>query len=510
MSELTGNKLIAKNTLLLYIRMAIALVVSLYTSRVVLNVLGVEDFGIYGIAGGFIYSLGFINSSLSSATSRYITYEMGKMGERRLNTIFNNALIVHFGITLLLLILAETIGLWFLINKLNIPTDRMYAAHWVYQLSVLSMLIGVSQVPYNAEIIAHERLNIYAYVEMLNIVFKLLIVYALLICDSDKLILYSILNAAISIGTALYYRYYCHKNFEECYIDLRPDKETLRGMLSFSGWDLVGNLGVTARTQGIAILINIFFGVVANAASSISGQILSTVMAFASNILMAVKPQIIKSYAGEDYVRTNMLLRYTFIGIFYLILLIGIPIIVEMQFIIQLWLGQVPQYTVGITTLSFIFSLISTFAMMMITIPHAAGKNKKPSLVNGLLYLSAIPVTYVLFRFHPVIWYPYLYNIITIILGLIYITWLTSQYLPGFSFRSFFLAIYLKHFIIACLLSFIVFHVKDLLEVDPYLRVLYICMTTFALVLISFGFISLSRSERQYVYDKVKTYIHVR
>ncbi len=506
MSEISNNKIIAKNTLLLYIRMAFAMAVALFTSRIVLNTLGVEDYGIYGIAGGFIHSLGFINSSLSSATSRFITVEIGKKGEKDLNSIFNNAFAVHLGISLLILIFAETIGLWFLTHKLNIPESRMYAAHWVYQLSVLSMIIGISQVPYNSEIIAHERIGIYAYAEMLNVIFKLLIVYVLLIYNSDKLILYSILNACISIGFALFYRFYCHKHFEECHINLRINKEILKRMLTFSGWDILGNLGVTARTHGISILINMFFGVIANAASSISGQIVSVVMAFASNILIAVKPQIIKSYAGENYNRTNQLLKYTFIGIFYLISLLAIPIIAEMRYIIHLWLGQIPPYTIGITTLSFIFSLISTFAMLMVTIPHAAGKNKYPSLVNGILYISALPVTYTLFVIKPIIWTPYIYNIMTIGLGLLFITWLTSKYLPNFNFKDFVIHYYLKNLIIVSVILCVVLFFQTRIGEPSFFRLICISIISTILILSSAYFLVLDRNDRKFIKEKACSY----
>lgn len=483
------------------------MVIALFTSRVVLNTLGVDDYGLYGIAGGFIYSLGFLNSSLSSATSRFITYEMGKKGEKQLNKIFNNAFLIHLAISLIILVIAETGGLWFLMHKLNIPEGRMEAAHWVYQLSVLSMIIGISQVPYNATIIAHERMDIYAFAEMSNSIVKLLIVYVLLIWNHDKLILYAVLNAAISVGYALYYRYFCHKNFEECYFKYCPDKSVLRSMLSFSGWDLLGNLGVTARTQGIAILINMFFGVVANAAGSISGQITTVVMGFASNILMAVKPQIIKSYAAENYTRTTELLKWTYTGIFYLISFLAIPIIVEMRYIIKLWLGQIPQYTIGITTLSFIFSLISTFAMMMITIPHAAGKNKYPSIVNGLLYLSALPVTYVLFRINPIIWTPYIYNILTIIGGLLFITWLTHKYLPGFSFTEFLFKYYIKNTLIVCAIMGIVLYIQPFLGEASFIRLVYIGLISTSLLIFSVLYVVLTKSERQFVIQKVKGYV---
>jgi len=493
---MSNNKLLAKNTFILFIRMTISLVVSLYTSRVVLNALGVEDFGIYGIAGGFIGTIGFVTASLSSATSRFITVEMGKKVHADLQKIFCNAINAHLIMSLVVFIIAETIGLWLLESKLNIPFERHFAAHFVYQMSILTTILGITQVPYNSCIIAHEHISIYAYVEMSNILLKLLIVYALLICDTDKLILYSSLNTLVSVGVILFYRIYCKRRFSECHFSFGIDREIMQRMLVFSGWDFVGNMGVTARTQGIAILINMFFGVVANAATSISGQITGIVMGFSSNILMAVKPQLIKSYSGEDYERTNQLIQYTFLGIFYLISFFAIPIIVEMPYILNLWLGQIPQYTIEITTLTFIFSLISTFAVMMITIPHAAGKNKYPSIVNGLLYLSALPVTYFSFRIKPIIWIPFVYNIITIFGGFLFITWLTSRYLPVFNFRRFVFFSIFKNILIVIAIFLLVTQIQHYLGEASIIRLILVIVISFFLTLGSAYFLALDKTSR--------------
>ena len=211
-----NNKLIIRNTIMLYVRMALSMFVALFTSRIVLNTLGVEDYGINGVVGGVVSFWGFLNSSMSAATSRFITFEMGRGNERHLNVVFNCAFVVHLCIAVVVVALAETIGLWFLNNKLVIPSDRMMAAQWVYQLSIFSMVIGITQVPYTASIISHERMDIYAYTELANILLKLLVVYLLVIGDFDKLILYSILTTVISTGVVLFYRYFCFSHFEEC------------------------------------------------------------------------------------------------------------------------------------------------------------------------------------------------------------------------------------------------------------------------------------------------------
>lgn len=298
-----GDKRIAKNAVMLYVRMFLTMIVGLYTSRVVLAVLGVEDYGTYGVVGGIVAMIGFLNSSMSGATSRFLTFELGKGDEKRLADTFSSALIIHIGIALLVLILAETVGLWFLCNKLVIPEGRMPAAHWVYQLSIASAMIWITQSPYNATIIAHERMDVYAYVEILNAVLKLLIVYLLSIGNFDKLILYATLVFLVSVLIRLIYRIYCVRHFSESHLHWVWDKSILKPMLVYSGWNLYGALCLTTRQQGTNFLINIFFGVVFNAASSVATTIQGVVKGFTYSSTFAFRPPIIKAYAQGVFKR---------------------------------------------------------------------------------------------------------------------------------------------------------------------------------------------------------------
>ena len=265
-----NNKRIAKNTIMLYLRMFLTMVVGLYTSRVVLQTLGVEDYGIYGVVGGIVAMMGFLNASMSGATSRFLTFELGRGDKERLSKTFSSALVVHIIIAVIVFVVAETVGLWFLCYKLVIPENRMVAAHWVYQLSILSSMITITQVPYNSSIIAHEKMDVYAYVEILNVTLKLLIVYLLVIGNFDKLILYAILMFAVSVIIMMVYRIYCLRRFEECKFRLFLDKDYLKPLLSFSGWDLYGNTDFSVRQQGANFLLNMFYGVVLNAAYNIA------------------------------------------------------------------------------------------------------------------------------------------------------------------------------------------------------------------------------------------------
>ena len=281
--EQSSNRRIAKNTLALYVRMFLTMVVGLYTSRVVLATLGVEDYGVYGVVGGITSMLGFLNASMSGATSRFLTFELGRGDKKRLENTFSSAMIVHMGIAAVVLVLAETVGLWFLCHKLVIPPERMTAAHWVYQLSILSSMLAITQVPYNATIIAHENMNVYAYVEILNSVLKLLIVYLLTIGDFDKLILYAVLMLAVSVTVMMTYRIYCVRHYSESHFHWVWDKTHLKPLLSFFGWNIYGNFGSIASSQGINFVINAFLGVAVNAAVSIATTVSGIVNMFASN-----------------------------------------------------------------------------------------------------------------------------------------------------------------------------------------------------------------------------------
>lgn len=452
-SHTENTKRIAKNTLMLYVRMLFGMLVSLYTSRVILNTLGVEDFGINNVVGGVVGMLGFLTASMSGATSRFLTYELGRGDLVRLKETFSSALIIHIGIALVVFVIAETAGLWFFENKLVIPESRMTAAHVVYQLSILSTMLGITQVPYNATIIAHEKMNVYAYVEILNVCLRLLIVYLLVIGDFDKLILYSILTFSVSVLIMSIYWVYCIRHYEETKFHFIWKKDILKPMLSFSGWDLYGNASVTARTQGVSMLLNMFFGPLMNAAAGIATQVQNAVMAFAGNFIVAVRPQIVKQYAAGEYETMFKLLKEAIVLCFTLLSLLSVPLMSEAHFVLKIWLKIVPDYAVIFCNFTLLFNIFASISILLVSVVHATGKIFRPSFINGSLYLLVIPFTYVAFKLGCEPWVSFLFNVVAVVIGMTSNAWTIKLYVSGFPFKE----ILLKYFVRCVLILFSVY-----------------------------------------------------
>lgn len=393
-----SNARIAKNAVMLYIRMLFTMLIGLYTSRVVLATLGEVDYGIYGVVGGIVAMMGFLNASMSGATSRFLTYELGRGDKDRLVRTFSSAMIVHIGIALVVLVLAETVGLWFLCNKLVIPAERMTAAHWVYQLSIASAMLSITQVPYNSVIIAHEKMDVYAYVEILNSVLKLAIVFLLLIGKQDKLILYAVLYFAVSVLILGIYRIYCIRRFEESHIKWNWDKEILKPLLSYSGWNIYTEMAFAVRQQGVGFLLNMFFGVVYNAAQGIANVVQGIILAFSSNIVLAFRPQIITSYSTAEYERMNSLIRMAIKITMFMLSLVTIPLCINAEYILGLWLVEVPYGTVLMTRVLLLINLVNTVSHVLMCGIHASGRMRLYSILTGTLYLLSLVVMYIYLR----------------------------------------------------------------------------------------------------------------
>lgn len=394
-----NNKRIAKNTLLLYVRMLFMMAVSLYTSRVILHTLGVEDFGIYNVVGGVVAMFSVISGSLSSAISRFITYELGKGDKEKLIRIFSSSVTIQIGLGLIILVLAEAIGIWFLNAKMTIPTNRMYAANWVFQLSILTFIINLISVPYNAAIIAHERMSAFAYISILEVVAKLVIVYLLLVSPIDKLIFYAILMAAVALIIRFVYGYYCKRHFEECTYHFIFDKKLLKKMFGFAGWNFIGAASAVLRDQGGNIVINLFCGPAVNAARGIAYQVNNAISGFVSNFMMALNPQITKSYASGDRDYMMTLIYQGARLSFYILLLLSLPVIINAHYILSLWLKIVPEHTTLFVQLVLVFAMSESISNPLITAMLATGNIRNYQIVVGGLQMMNLPISYVLLRY---------------------------------------------------------------------------------------------------------------
>ena len=395
---MSDNKRIAKNTAFLYIRMFLIMGISLYTSRIVLRVLGEIDFGLYNVVGGIVMMFTFLNGALAGATSRFITYEIGRKDYLQLHRVFNVAFITHILIALSIVVLAETMGLWFLYNKMVIPEGRLNAAFWVYQISVLSCVLSITQVPYTAAIIAHERMNIYAYVGIVEVVFKLAIAYLIGISKYDRLIVYASLLFIVQLLLMIYYRIYCNKHFAECKLMLVRDKQMYKNMFVYAGSDMIGNIAGLAQGQGLNLLLNMFFGPAVNAARGIAYQVQGAVTQFSGNFMTAVKPQIIKRYAVGKIGDMMQLVIQSSCFSYYMMLLIVVPICFEANFILSLWLGEYPEYTVSFLRLILVLCMIQTLKTPRTTVFHATGKILMPNIIVGTILCLAFPIAYFLLK----------------------------------------------------------------------------------------------------------------
>ncbi|MEC4086892.1 MATE family efflux transporter [Myroides odoratimimus] len=392
---MSNSKTIAKNTLFLYFRMFLIMGVSLYTSRVVLQQLGVSDYGIYSLVGGIVAMLGFFNAAMSSATQRYLSFDIGRGDEVRLQKTFSSTLTIHFLIAILALILAETLGLWYINYKMVFPEDRLYAINVVYQFTVLTFLFNIIQVPYNALIIARERMQVYAYVSIIEAILKLGIVF-LLVLGNDKLILYSILTFVVAFVIRLVYQLYCQKQFKESKYRFEYDKDYYKELLAYSGWNLFGNFAAVARGQGVNMVLNLFFGTVVNAAYGITMQVQGAVQMFVTNFQMAVNPQIIKTYASGDKDKMfNLILQSSKFSYFLILLLIG-PLFFNMDYILAIWLGKVPDSTTIFSQLVLIMVLIDSLSGALMTAIQATGEIKFYQIIVGTLVFLNLPISYLL------------------------------------------------------------------------------------------------------------------
>lgn len=389
-----NSKRIAKNTMLLYVRMLFLMLISLYTSRVILNALGVEDYGIYNVVGGVVTMFSVLSGSLSAAISRFITFELGKGDSEKLKMVFSSSITIQAGIALIIVILAETVGLWFLNEKMVIPDDRLVAANWCFQFSIITFAVNLITVPYNASIIAHERMSAFAYISIVEGLGRLLIAWCIVFIPIDCLIFYAAMVALLAWTISFIYAFYCKKHFNECVYHFIYDYDLLKQMFGFAGWNFIGASSVILRDQGGNIILNLFFGPTVNAARAISVKVSAVVTSFVQNFMMALNPQITKSYAAGD---RDYMFKLIFQGArlsYYILLLLCLPILLNTHFILVIWLKLVPEHTVLFVQLTLIFAMSESISHPLITAMLATGKIKNYQIVVGGLQLMNLPIAY--------------------------------------------------------------------------------------------------------------------
>lgn len=505
----TNNKRVAKNTLFLYFRMILIMLVTLYTSRVVLAQLGIKDYGIYNVVGGVVTMFAFLNNCMTTSTQRFLTFELGKGDMQKLKDVFAASLNIHLAIGIAIVILAETIGLWFVNYKLVIPADRLVAANWVFQFAILAFMVNIIQVPYNAVLIAHEKMSVYAYISIIEAFLKLAIVYLLSISPFDKLIVYGVLIFAVQLLIRCIYQVYCRRHYEESKFRLFWNKELYQQMSGFAGWNLFGSVAWMLRDQGLNIVLNLFFGPVINAARGVAAQVSSAVMNFISNFQVALNPQITKNYANgkiEEMEKLTYLgIKFSYIILFFL----AFPLSLNINYVLHLWLVEVPNYTALFIILILIDSLVGNlFGVPLITSLSATGKIRNYQIVVSFIILFIVPVGYVALRLGcdaPSVFY--ITIIFTALSGFVRFLYCRKQI--GYSLRTMLRNVLLPVFgmtIVALPLP--IFIKLEYFKTDTLLSFVILCILALVMSFVAAWFVGLKATERNMLMSMVKNKLH--
>jgi len=504
----TNNKTIAKNTILLYFRMIIIMLISLYTSRVILRALGEDDVGIYGVVGGIVAMFSFLNSAFATGTSRFLTFALGEKSFEKSRNTFSLTLNIHILIAFFICLISGIIGPWFIQHKLIIPPDRMDAALFAFYCSIIAVAISITQIPYNASIIAHEKMNIFAYLSILEVALKLAIVYLLTLDGFDKLKLYAVLILVVQLLIAAIYRYYCVRNFKECKYRFFWDKKLFLDITKFSGWSLIGSLSHALTEHGASLVMNMFFAPAVIAARSFAMQINTAVTQFTNNFRTAVNPQIIKSCAQQDISRMRTLVSLSTVFSFYLLLLIELPIFLEVDIVLRMWLENVPAYTSEFVRFTLVYSLLAVFDISFYIVMNAYGKMKMNAIMTALISIWVIPVTYFfyLYGFSPIAFF-IIMLIKVCIISFIVKPWLLVKYFD-YEWKFIWTSIFypcLKVFIIAPVLPLILFY--NISVQNNLIHLLIISLSSVFSVVISVYLFGLTMVQKKQILFFIKGYI---
>ncbi|WP_308773566.1 lipopolysaccharide biosynthesis protein [uncultured Bacteroides sp.] len=502
-SQSENTKRIAKNTLMLYVRMLFGMLVSLYTSRVVLQALGVEDYGIYNVVGGVVAMFSMISSSLSSSVSRFLTFELGRGNVQRLIKVFSTSLCIHFVLAGVILLLAESIGVWFLNNYMTIPANRLCAANWVFQASLLAFMFGLFSVPYNASIVAHEKMTAFAYIGILDIVLRLCVI--LFVAYSpflfDRLIVYSLLLVIVGVSMQMIYCSYCQRHFEECHFQLNFDRESWKAMSTFAGWNFIGCTASLLKDQGVNVLLNLFGGPLINAARGIANSVNTLLSSFSANFMTALNPQITKSYAARDYDYMFSLVERGSRFSYYILLIFALPVLFETDFILTLWLKNYPEHTVNFVRLILLITLCDILSNTLINLQLATGKLRNYQLAVGGMLLMNFPLSYLCLKkgFPPE-------SVLIVAIGVavccLFLRLFFLRKMVGLSVRHYLLSV-CGNVLIVTIMALIFPTIIALQVSDGLLRFFLICIVSVVSTMFSIYRIGCTSTERNFIRDKM-------
>lgn len=502
----SNNKRIAKNTSILFVRTLFVMLISLYTSRLILQALGIENFGIYNVVGGVVSMFSVISSSLSIAISRFITFEIGKGDKEKLKKVFSTSILIQVILASIIFIVCEIIGIWFMDSHMQIPQGRLYAAHWVLHCSLISTCIGLLSIPYDACIIAHERMGAFAFIGIYDVLMKFLICLLLFISPIDKLILYSILILFLSLSTRAIYLIYSHKNFEEAHSKIGFDKTIFKEMLGFSGWNFFNNTTYILNNQGVNMLINIYFGVAVNAARGIGIQIENAVMKFVSSFTTAINPQITKYYASGDLANMHKLVCRGAKFSFFAMLLFALPIIIEAKQILSIWLVNVPEYAVIFAQLSLVMGMCDCIGNSGYTACMATGKLKKYSLIITSIGILEFPLAWIFFAIGAAPQYAY-YTYIAVKITVLIVRMFLLKSMVGLK-----VSMYIKNVFIPIITTTIIAIIPPIILYkyldENILRLILIVTISIISTSVSVLYGGMTKNERNLVLSKIKNIVY--
>jgi len=492
------NKRILKNTFFLYVRMFIVMIVSLYTSRVVLNVLGVSDFGVFSVVGGFVSLFGFLNSTLSSSMSRYYNFEGGKRGEEGISEVYTTGVWIHALLSVFVLIVLETFGLWYINGVMVLPNDRIYAANVIFQFFVISMLIIIFEIPYTSAILSFEKMNLYALVSVVDALLKLSIAIALPYISKDKLIAYAALTMLITVADFIVYFVYAKKRFASIKLNKVIEKKIFKSFLSFSGWNLLGTFAFVLKGQGVNMILNVFFGTIINAARGVAFQINGAISSFSQNVYTSFRPQIVDAYSKNNFNRVLKMFYLSSKICYCLILIIIIPVICEIDYLLHIWLGNaVPEYANVFSILVLIDTLLCTLNTPVTQVTFSTGKIKGYQLCNTIVNLSLIPVCYLFLKMGLSSVSVFLITIFCSVVNQI-VCLICMRKVFYYSCKNYLLYVVFPLFLVTLLLPIIPLLVKTYFEATFY-RLVLISVSDVIVAALLVWHIVMDKDERQFV-----------